>query len=273
MKQTWKIIIAVVITTVVVGGGVYFWQTNKLIVDTETNGDALFLTKEYLISSKWGQEGQYGSWIKFYANGIFDEGLAAETGDLPTSGSFIIKNNSVILKTEKYAGLPFNEAKEKYSTNAIYIPDQILTLRKFDNSLFFTHYLENNGRIRYWNKSSKVSEGSKRIFDSYILTTTQKDLKPKINTTAKYLPYNGSVSYSFNSCDPTCETGAPHTLLEVYKGVLARTQFKDNFNGIEDYWYLVNIELPWYSVAQINNEIVKQAMDSSLAWIHGSELE
>mgnify|MGYP001580114985 CR=1 FL=1 len=272
MSQTWKITVAVIITAVVVGGVVYFWQANELTENWENN-DSVVLTKEYLVSNGWGQEGRYGSWIKFYTDGTFDEGLAAETGDLPTSGSFIIKNNSVMLKTEKYIGLPFNEAKEKYGENAIYVPDQVLTLREFDNSLFFTHYLERNGIIRYWNRSSKVSEGSERMFDSYILITTQKDLKPKINSTVRSRPYDGSASYSFNSCDPTCETGAPHTLAEVYEGVLARTRFKGSVNGVEDYWYLVNIELPYYSVAKINNEIVNQAMDSLLAWIHGSELE
>lgn len=272
MRQTWKIVVAVIITAVVVGGGVYFWQTNELILRLENN-ERPTLMKEYLASSKWGQEEQYGSWIKFYVDGTFNEGLAAETGDLPTSGSFIIQNNNVILKTEKYAGLSFNEAKKKYGTNAIYIPDKILTLRESDNSLFFTHYLADNGIIRYWNKSSRIPESSERIYKWYILVTTQQSLKPKINATVRSHPYDGSASYSFNSCDPTCETGAPHTLTEVYKGVLARTQFKDNVNGVEDYWYLVNIELPYYSVAKLFNDIVSDATDFQLAWIHGSELE
>lgn len=273
MSQTWKIIVAVVITAVVVGGGVYLWQADGLTVKIEKNNDSALLTKEYLVSSYWGQEGPYGAGIKFNTDGTFKEGFAGETGDLPTSGSFTIKNNFVILKTEKYAGVSFNEAKEKYGDNAIYIPERMLTLYKSDNSLLFTHFLVDNGRIAYWNKSSKVPEDSKRIFASYIVTTIQKNLKPKINTTVKNYPHANSAAYRFFSCEFDSECGTPYALAAVYKGVIARTKFKDNTNGIEDYWYLVNIEVPWYSEIKLNNERATNLVDYKFAWIHGSELE
>lgn len=272
MSQTSKIVLAVIITAILVGGGVYFWQSNKTQQAVQ-NMAKTTLTKEYLISSEWGQEGgQYGKQIKFNADGTFDEHLAAETGDLPTSGSFEVKNNAVVLKVEKYAGLPFAEAKEKYKGNAIYIPDRTLTLKRSDSSLFFTDYLVNDGHIAYWNRSSKVPEGQERQYESYVLITTKKVLKPKINATLKSSPYATSANYSFNSCDPTCETGPAHNLSEIYEGVVARTQFKETLNGIEDYWYLAQITVPWYSIAKLNNEIIT-SMFLSLAWIHGSELE
>lgn len=267
MNQTWKTTIAIVMTAIVVGGGVYFWQSNQ---PEET------LTREYLVSNEWGQEGSFGMQIKFNTDGTFDEHLAAETGDLPVSGVFEVKNNRVSLKVEKYADKTFDEAKKIYGSNAVYIPERTLTLEKSDSSLFFTHFLANNGRIAYWNRSSKVPEGDRREFESYILTTTQKDLKPKINAIAKERPifypkhpnYDG-FDYSFNSCDPTCETGTTHALSEIYKGIIAKTQFKDTINGTEDYWYLAQITVPWYSVAKLRGEITTV----STAWIHGSELE
>lgn len=269
MSQTNKIITAVVITAIVIGGGVYFWQ-NRQPQQTAQEESSVILTKEYLVSSEWGPEaGPYGMHIKFNADGTFNEQFAGETGDLPVSGSFQIKNNSVTLKVEKYAGKTFEEAQKTHGSNAVYISDRTLTLEKSDSSLYFIDYLANDGRIAYWNRSSKVPEDKERQYESYILITVQKNLKPKINAALKFRPYTTSANYSFNDCDPTCETGSAHKLSEIYKGILARTQFKGTLNGAEDYWYLAQVDVPWYSVAKLNKEIATV----SLAWIHGSELE
>lgn len=288
MSQTAKIIITIIATATVVGSGVYFWQTNqsKQTVQeesVETNSQQseeqtveTTLTKEYLITSEWGQENSYGMQIEFNSDGTFDEYAAGETGDLSVSGKFEIKKNSVLLKVDTYAGVSFEEAKKIYESKATYIPDRTLALEKSDSSLFFTHFLANDGRIAYWNRSSKIPDGETRRYESYIVITTHPDLKPKINAKAKDTPvfypeypnYDG-FDYSFSSCDPTCETGLEHNLSEVYKGILAKTQFKDELNGVEDYWYLAQITVPWYSAAILR----KQITHVSLAWIHGSELE
>lgn len=288
MSQTIKIIITTISTAIVVGSGVYLWQINQskqtaqeepvetTSQQSEEQTVIITLTKEYLVSNEWGQEGSYGMQIKFNSDGTFDEHLAAETGDLPVSGKFEIKNNRVLLEVDTYAGVSFEEAKETYGSNAVYVPDRTLTLEKSDSSLFFTHFLANDGRIAYWNRSSKVPEGETRRYESYIVITNKSDLKPKTNAKAKKEPvfypeypnYDG-FDYSFNSCDPTCETGPVHNLSEIYKGVLGRTQFKDEVNGVEDYWYLVQITVPWYSIAKLGDK----STIVSLAWIHGSDLE
>lgn len=290
MSQTYKIVIAIIITALVVGGGVYFWQTNQykqnlpkepVVTDSQPQKQTaeVTLTKEYLASSTWGQEGLYGMTIKFNSNGTFDEGYAGETGDPGRSGQFKIQDYSVLLKVETYGGLSFEEAKETYDVS--YVPDRTLTLEKSDSSILFTHFLENNGRIAYWNRSSKVPEGEARRYESYIVIATQPDLKPKINAVAKAEPifypefpnYDG-FDYSFMSagCDPTCDEPGEkvHDLSEVYKGIVARTQFKDELNGVPDYWYLAKINVPWYSVVKLSG---KKTATVSLAWIHGSQME
>ncbi len=151
------------------------------------------------------------------------------------------------------------------------VPDRTLTLERSDSSLQFTHYLANDGHIAFWNLSSKIPEGSKREYESYILLTTQKNLKPKLNAKVRPGLYESSPGYTFDldSCHPDCENKKFHPLEEVYGGVLARTQFKENINGSEDYWYLVKIDVPIYSTAKLYNRDV----NISFAWIHGSELE
>jgi len=268
MSQTFKIITTAIITAIVVGSGVYYWQRID-VQSPEQVAEVTTLTKEYLVSGKWGQEGPYGMQIKFNADGTFNEHLAAETGDLPVSGSFEVEDNGVSLRVEKYADLPYDEAEEKFGLNAVYMPDRTLTLEESDSSLFFTHYLENKGHIAYWNKLSEVPGGEAREFESNILITTQQDLEPKVDATFRSRPHLISSTYSFNSCDPTCETGPDHELSEIYNRVLARTQFKDELNGVEDYWYLAQVTVPWYSVAKLNNESLRV----SIAWLHGSELE
>lgn len=258
----------------------YFWkntlplQENKIIIENDEQEIAkentdLSFTQDYLVSSQWGQEEAYGMQIKFHSDGTFDEHFAAETGDLPVSGSFEIIDNKLILNVETYGGATLDVAKEKYGNNVGYIPDRTLLLRKSNSSLLYTDYLEHNGRIVYWNRSYKVPEGEQRQYESYNLIITHKNLKPKIDAKVKANPYPSSSNYSFIGCDPSCETGPEHSLSEIYTGVIARTNFMDELHGAENYWYLVNITLPMYSIAKLNNEISIMRY----GWIHGSELE
>lgn len=216
-------------------------------------------------AGEWGQKEPWGMQLKLNADGTFEESFAGESDAYGISGSYEVTETGVNLKVEKYLDLSFEEAHEKY--NVSFVEDKTLTLEKSTTSVFFTDYLAENGKIHYWNRLSKLPEGEKRELENYIVVSTQSDLKPKAYATAKRAPVGGV--YTFNDCMPSCEDGEEHIISEVYKRVLARTEFQEELNGALDYWYLVDIDVPWYSVAKLNGEYQR----ITTAWMHGSELE
>jgi len=266
MSQSYKILLSIIITAIVAGGGVFLWQSNQELVDEADNANQTFteetekieeteeqsLSMGYLSSTDWGPEaGGLGAYIEFESDGTYVQSFAGE-GGAPEAGTYEIVGDEIVLTGENNL-------------------EQIFTLGEYSNSFYFTEYLAEDGVIKYWNQNSAVPEESIRHLDSYILIITNEDLQPNESAVAKQYPRESSYyEYTFRFCGEGCENGEVESLSGAYRGILARTQFTQEVNGVEDYWYLANVELGWYSAALVNgNEVGKV----SEVWIHGSELE
>ncbi len=295
MNEKIKLPVAVVVTAVVVGCSVAVWQVSEWqpVVNTfmrqlvftqkritpktqpapssDTGTSTLILTKEALVSGSWGQEGPYGLQISFHPDGTYEERAAGETGQVPVSGVFEIQNNAVTLTPQKYGGEPFDVAKKKYGMNVYEVPVRTLTIGMSNSSLLFTTYLENKGMIEFWDRSTNVPAGVKREYKSYILETITSQAKPKSTAVLKSAANSYAQTYRFVDCDPTCEKGADYRLSEVFSRVVARTQFTESLNGVDDYWYVAQVVVPWYSIVKINNKDSEMPL-TFVGWIHGSEL-
>lgn len=258
----YKTLITIILTAALAGGGVFLWQNKQLEEPVKTDPkvaesvnqeleNELTLSPEYLTQTDWGPEAStLGAYIEFETDGSFVSSFAGE-GDGPHPGTYSIENNKLILSYENG-----NES--------------IYTLGSSTHSLYFTEYLAQNGVIRYWNLNSGVKPGEERFLNNFILLTLDSDLKPTESAIPKKAPQeNEYYNYAFKEClEETCYE---ESLESTFRSVIARTQYKKEINGVEDYWYLANVQLGWYSSAYYNNG--KESEGTNQAWIHGSELE
>ena len=260
MSKNYKILFAIIITAIVAGGGVFLWQSNQTSTDVaeeiEEIGEEVLeqssLSMEYLSSTDWGPEaGVLGAYIEFETDGTYVQSFAGEGGE-SEPGTYELEEDAVILTGGNGS-------------------EQIFTFGEYSGSLYFTEYLATDGVIEYWNLKSSVPEASTRYFDSYILVTTKENLQPNESAVAKQYPRESSYyEYEFRFCGEGCENGEVESLRGAYIGILARTQFAQEVNEVEDYWYLANVELGWYSGALVSGQEVGKVSE---VWIHGSELE
>ncbi len=277
MSETNKLILAIMVTAVVAGSGVYLLQAMKpqVIVEQKpieilteqptasTNQTAL--TNAYLSSQEWGPEnGSLGLFISFKANGTFSQYPQGETDGLIVTGSYTVVDNKVVLKPELTGGLPYD--------GSVIVPNSMM-LEQANDSLFSAEYLAENGRIAYWNRSKNVAEGSLVRYENYILVTNNKNLQPKSQGVAFARPFVYDASYEFLWCDTECSPSSRRIpLSEVFGKAAARTQFKDELNGVNDYWYLVSIERAIYSTFTTIGIRTMEGLPD-FVWVHGSNLE
>ncbi len=224
------------------------------------------LAPEYLAAGKWGEEDSaLGSHIVFNEDGTFVASFAGESDGITFSGPFTIEGNEITLKTELYSDLSLEEAQKTWSYLTPKADDH-LTFGKTQDSFFSTDYLAQEGRIVYWNQNAEIPEGSARRYENYLLLTTRPEWELKTDAALKPIPRANPNAYTYSFDDGM---GGPQPFSDFYRGVAARSQFKETVNGVEDYWYLVRVDLGWYTLARLGDT----PTDVSLGWLHGSELE
>ncbi len=234
--------------------------------EAPTEVQSFQITPEYLVGGEWGQENSgLGGFLIFKEDGTFESGFVGESDGITDSGPFTIEGNEVTLKTESYGGLSFEEAQKKW-TGLIRQADEHLTFGQAQDSFFLTDYLARNGRIVYWNQNAQIPEGSSRRYENYLLLTTRPEWELKTDAALKPIPRANPNAYTYSFDDGM---GGPQPFSDFYRGVAARSQFKETVNGVEDYWYLVRVDLGWYTLARLGDT----PTDVSLGWLHGSELE
>lgn len=214
--------------------------------------EASALTKELLVSGDWGPEETLGAYIEFHEDGTYIDSFAGE-GDGPQEGTYEITGDEVAL-TRNEGG------------------SWSLTLGEADDTLHYTRYLAIKDNPSYWDRSAPVPAGSERTVDTYPVIIVDSDAQLKPEATPKSKPSADAPVYEFRFCGGGCEEGDVESFAGSFTRVLARTETKEEVNGVEDYWYLVGVELNWYSGALIDGEPV-DSFKISYAWMHGSELQ
>ncbi len=234
--------------------------------ETLTEVQSFQITPEYLVGGEWGQENsRLGAYLIFKEDGTFESGFAGESDGITDSGPFTIEGNEVTLKTEQYSDLSLEEA-QKIWPYLIQQADRHLTFGQAQDSFFSTDYLAQEGRIVYWNQNAEIPEGSARRYENYLLLTTRPEWELKTDAALKPIPRANPNAYTYSFDDGM---GGPQPFSDFYRGAVARTQFKETVNGVEDYWYLVHVDLGWYTLAWLG----ETSTHVSLGWVHGSELE
>lgn len=215
--------------------------------------EELTLSQDLLVSGSWGPVNVLGRYIEFYEDGTYLATFAGE-GDRPREGIYQIEGEAVIL-TPNIDEAPWS-----------------LTLAESATDLYYTLYLAQEGSVAYWDRSKPVPEGSERTVDAYSVITVDSAAELKPEATPKSKPEIDAPVYEFRFCGEGCSVGAVESFAGSFTGVIARTEGKEMMNGVEDYWYLVGVELGWYSGAQIDGEPAN-GVKISYAWVHGSELQ
>ncbi|MFA6024030.1 MAG: hypothetical protein WC777_02330 [Candidatus Gracilibacteria bacterium] len=215
--------------------------------------DSLTLTEDLLVSGDWGPVGVLGAYIEFNEDGTYLDSFAGE-GGAPVEGAYQIEGEKMML-TPRNGEAPWS-----------------MTLGESADSLYYTVYLTADGSPKYWDRNTPVPAGSKRIVDSYSVIIVDSDAQVTPEATPKAKPEIGSPVYEFRFCAEGCEVGEIESFAGSFTGVLARTETKETVAGLEDYWYLVGVELGWYSGALIDGEPA-YGTKISYAWVHGSELQ
>lgn len=218
---------------------------------TTPTEEALTLTQDLLVSGDWGPLATLGAYIEFTDAGAYTASLIGE-GDGPETGTYTIEGNNVLLTSEQ--GIAWN-----------------LSLGESKDNLYFTVYLASDGTPRYWDRSSSVAAGTDRTVDSYPVVIVNSKATLKSDATPKSKPSADAPVYTFKMCAEGCTNGEVESFVDSFTGVLARTGTKETYNGVQDYWYLVGVELGWYSAAL--TEESNTGTKINYAWVHGSELQ
>lgn len=215
--------------------------------------ERLSLTQDLLISGDWGPQDSLGRYIEFRDDGTYTASLAGE-GDGPEDGTYEIDGNEVLLTSD--AGVAWGSG---------------LTLGVDEDTLYYTTYLAYDADPWYWNRNAPVPAGSERTVDGHAVITVDSDADLKPEAAPKSAPAVDAPVYVFKFCGEGCDIGEVESFSGSFTGVLARTETQESFNEVKDYWYLVGVELGWYSAAILDGST--DGIKINYAWVHGSELQ
>lgn len=240
----------------------------------EMDEDSPIITKEMLVQNEWGAEnGGMGKWIEFLEDGTFNTINKEPTEYYKYSGDFRIEDNVLILDINYFNDEPIDETEFKGVTRT-----RIFTLEDTVLSLYLTHFLEEYKSLyrKYWNQGSTIPKGSTRILEGQIfdpvLIPVSKTLRPSNDADIYTQPNaNSGIMAFLGSCAPDCEDRLVYTAKDVVFKVIARTNFREKVNGVEDYWYYVDLESGWGTSLYVDGKDLEHG--GQFGWIHGSEIK
>jgi hypothetical protein len=125
------------------------------------------------------------------------------------------------------------------------------------------------GKVFFESKSF-LKTGIGRVFDGNDVYVINKNGRMGgANVFLRTKPDTSSEKYSLSLFvdDKPCETSFLPIDHEVF--VICRTTKKVNINGVENYWFYVDLRLSSYDILKLNNKVIP----SRKAWIFGEYIK
>jgi len=224
-----------------------------------SEGDEAYLTKALLVANEWGAEnGGMGKWIEFHEDGTFKTINREPTDEQSIYGTYQIEKDILTLNNERYGDDLITEEQ-----HAWYLKTRTLKLGETSSSLYLTQFLEEDDRVKYWNQSSLVPDGSERViqsFPNFALVTVDRALAPELHASIYSSPGpEGSILEYEQDAD------------KIVSSIIARTEYKGRVNGEMDHWYYVDLQASWPMEPLIDGEPSGEGYQ--YGWIHGSEIK
>jgi len=217
------------------------------------------LTKDFLISSKWGpEEGSYGLYLTFNQNNSYQYHSSGEGGINNLSGKYILLENSVIL--EPNSG----------DLDDIFKPltfKQPFVLRVDTNSFYHSQYLRGN-RWSFYNLNSAPINCDKTVEGITLSFVPQRKCVINTNSYLRNGPGRQYNYYVFTFHDPaTPLKDTPFLPIKYELVIIGKTKEIEQIGDLKGFWYYVDIPLSWYDHVILNEDRSMSYGPGLKAWI------